>query len=118
MNKTPLQVVTSDHGGKEKLVDALTGMVEPGEEESKEAFRARLLSMANSKLLRLHRAHSEVKERFGDKEKLVDAMLNLINRTKDNDYRESLLQWTATRLLDAHRDWEKTAKKKARKKAN
>ena len=107
-SKSPLSQVKDVHGGKEKLVDSLVSLLDRGE-ESKDEFRARLLSAANSKLLRLHRSASELKQRFGDKEKLVDSLLALKKRGKDQDYREKLLQRTTTQLLSLHRDWEKSA---------
>ena len=50
--KTPLLQVKEQHGGKEKLVDKLLGLLERGE-ESKDEFRLRLLGASNAKLLRL-----------------------------------------------------------------
>lgn len=105
-NKAPLQLVNELHGGKEKLVDKLMGLLDRGD-ESKDEFRRRLLAAPNSKLLRLFNVVTEIKEQFGDKEKLVDAILGLMNRAKDNDYREKLLSFSPTRLFDLHRSWQK-----------
>ncbi len=99
---SPLQQVTEKHGGKEKLVDKLLGLVDRGE-ESKDDLRTRLLSASNAKLLRLFAVTTEMKEKFGSKEKLVDALLGLMNRVKDGDYREKLLSLAPTRLLDLYR---------------
>jgi len=111
--KTPLQQVTEQHGGKEKLVDKLMGMLQKRDEESKDGFRRRLLAAPNSKLLRLFQVMSEVGERFGDKDKLVDAVLDLMKRVKDTDYREKLLHYSPTRLIDLHRSWQKKKPKAA-----
>jgi len=112
--KTPLQIVNEQHGGKEKLVDALVGMLERGE-EGKAEFRARLLAAANSKLLRLHRIMTEVKERFGEKDKLIDALLALLNKAKDKDYREKLLDHSPVRLLSVLHAAEKRQRKQQKK---
>lgn len=107
--KPPLQQVNEKHGGKEKLVDKLMGLLDRGE-NTKEEFRSRLLAASNSKLLRLFDVASEIKERFGGKEKFVDAILELMKRGKDKDYREKLLGFTNTRLMGLYRDWQKKAK--------
>ncbi len=107
--KTPLQQVTEQHGGKEKLVDKLLGLIERGE-EAKDEFRLRLLSASNAKLLRLFSVSTEIKEKFGSREKLVDAVLGLMNRGKDTDLREKLASYSPTRLIDLYRSWHKKAK--------
>jgi hypothetical protein len=106
---SPLQQVTEKHGGKEKLVDKLLGIIERGE-EAKDELRTRLLSASNSKLLRLFAVSTEMKEKFGGKDKLVDALLGLLNRAKDGDYREKLLSLSPTRLLDLYRSKQKKTK--------
>lgn len=113
--KTPFQQVKEEHGDKEKLVDKLVGMVTAPEGD--DDFRGRLLAMANSKLLRLYAVHAEIKERFGDKEKLTAKVLELMKRAKDKDYGERLKQYTPVRLLAVYRDWEKKARKAAKKAA-
>ncbi len=107
--KTPLQQVTEQHGGKEKLVDKLMGMLERGD-ESKDELRGRLLAAPNSKLLRLHTVMTEIKDQFGDKEKLVDALLALMNRAKDEDYRGKLIDYSPNRLMDMYQSWKKKGK--------
>ena len=108
--ETPLQQVKNQHGSKEKLVDKVVGLMDRGE-ESKDAFRARLLTISNAKLQRLFAISTEVKEKFGGKDKLVDAVLGLMNRAKDADYREKLLAFTPNRLIDLYRTWQKKAKR-------
>ncbi|MCA9670737.1 MAG: hypothetical protein KC503_34310 [Myxococcales bacterium] len=111
--KTPLQQVKDLHGGKEKLVDKLAGMVEL-DGESKDDFKERLLAAPNSKLLRLHSIATEIRERFGDKAKLVDSLLGLQNKSKDVDYRDKLLTLSPTQLLSEHHAAERRAAKAAR----
>lgn len=110
MKKSPLQLVNAAHGSKDKLVDKLMGMVDRGEED-KEEFKARLLSMANSKLLRLHDAHEDLKKRFSDKEQLISAIMTLAGKAKDKDWGDKLATHTPVRLLAMHAEWEKRAKK-------
>jgi hypothetical protein len=108
VKKTPLQQVNDQHGGKEKLVDKLLGLIERGE-EAKDELRTRLLRSSNTQLLRLHKVSTAVKEQFGGKEKLVDAVLGLMKKAKDTDYRDKLLTYTPARLLDLFRTWKKKA---------
>jgi hypothetical protein len=112
--KAPLAEVNERFGGKEKLVDNLMGLLDRGD-ESKDELRSRLLAAANSKLLRLHDVHTEIKESFGGKEKLVDAILELKKRTTDSDYREKLLGFTATRLMDLYHSSKKPSKRPKKK---
>ncbi len=109
VKKTPLQQVNEQHGGKEKLVDKLLGILDRGE-ESKDEFRSRLLAISNSKLLRLFNVSTEINERIGGKEKLIDTILGFMNRTKDSKYRDKLLTLTQTRLIDLYRSWQKKSK--------
>jgi len=109
---TPFQRVQQLHGGKEQLVDKITDVLERGE-ESKEDLKKRLQSSSNTKLLRLLEAATELKDRFGTREKLVDAILAKMGRAKDADFRTKLLAWTPARLLDLHRARERAAKAKA-----
>ncbi|HTQ47766.1 MAG TPA: hypothetical protein VMI75_33645, partial [Polyangiaceae bacterium] len=44
-----------------------------------------------------------VKEKFGTRAKLVDAILELEKRTKDAGYKERLSAWPVPRLYDTYR---------------
>ena len=111
--KAPLQIVNDEHGSKEKLVDALVGKLDRGE-DSKDEFRDRLLAAPNSKLLRMHRTMTEIDSRFGGTDKLVDSLVTLQSKAKDADYRDKVSTYTPVRLLSLHRDAEKRSRKAAR----
>ncbi|MCS6913182.1 MAG: hypothetical protein RMK29_04850 [Myxococcales bacterium] len=104
LKKPPLMRVKEQFGSKEKLVDALVAMpakVLPRRDgEDKDAFRARLLTAANSKLLRLYERAKIIQSRWGSKEQLVEAVLGLQNRIKDQGYRSKLSAWSLGRLHD------------------
>ena len=97
--KTPLEQVNEDHGGKNKLVDVLLGMIDIGEED-KDSARARLLKASNKKLLRLRANSSAIKEKFGSVEKLVHAVADKLGRAKDSDFVKRLEAYTPAKLLD------------------
>ena len=76
-------------------------MLDRGDED-KDDFRQRLAGASNSKLLRLYDTASQQKERFGSNEKLIDALLKLMRRSKDTDYREKLARMQPSQLLGMH----------------
>ncbi|HEY3822028.1 MAG TPA: hypothetical protein VGL81_32905 [Polyangiaceae bacterium] len=108
-SKTPLAVMKEKFGDKAKLVEAIEKLT--GEElwvaRTNEAKG--LGHVSNAKLLRLHGIFTEVKGKFGTREKLVDAILELEKRAKDAGYRQRLLAWPVPRLYD----WYKSTTKRA-----
>lgn len=119
MKKSPLAQVKEQFGSKEKLVDALIGLPasvierSADEGEDKDAFRHRLLVASNTKLLRLHRIGKSVSDRWGSKEKLVDAILTMRSRSKDKDYRSKLVTLPLGKLFDQVSTLENAAKRVA-----
>ena len=109
MKASPLALVKKQFGTKEKLIEAVKGLA------TDELFVARvnedkgLERISNKKLLHLHAVLSEVKKEFGSREKLVDALLKLEKRTKDDGFKDRVSRWSTPRLLDAYR----AAKKRA-----
>lgn len=120
MKKSPLAQVKEQFGSKEKLVDALiklpASVIErPSDEgEDKDAFRNRLLVASNSKLLRLHTVGKKVSERWGSKDKLVDAILDLRRASKDKDFRSKLSTLSVGKLFDQVSSLENAAKRAAK----
>jgi hypothetical protein len=104
--KTPLQLVTDDHGGKGKLVETILGLVETGE-ESADDVKARLLKASNRKLLRLQAVATAIKDKYGSPDQLADAVAQKLGRAKDEDYVTRLKAYTPARLLDLARSLNK-----------
>ena len=104
--KTPLQQVNEDHGGKGKLVDAIVGLVESGEETAEE-LKARLLKASNQKLLRLQAVATTIKDKYGSPAKLADAVADKLGRAKDSDFVARLGRYSPARLLDMVRSLNK-----------
>lgn len=100
--KAPMDVVKERFGSKDKLIEAVAELVGRNKEQVAE-LKESLRGAANGKLLRLHGMMTEIKDRFGGVEKLVDEILGKQNRTKDQDYRKSLLGKSPGRLLDLFR---------------
>jgi hypothetical protein len=102
-SKTPLALMKEKFGEKSKLVEALEKL--SGEElwVARTSASKGLAHVSNAKLLRLHATFTEVKTKFGTREKLVDAILELEKRTKDAGYRQRLLAWPVPRLYDVYK---------------
>jgi hypothetical protein len=66
--------------------------------------------VSNAKLLRLHATFTEVKEKFGTREKLMDAVLTAENRTKDAGYKKRIEAYPVPRLYDHYKAASKRAK--------
>lgn len=98
--KSPLARVKEEFGDKEKLVAAVRKLAEQDLWVARESADKGLDHVSNAKLLRLHRIFSEVKEKFGTRAKLIDAILELEKRTKDAGYKTRLERFPVPRLYD------------------
>lgn len=113
-SKSPLAVVKAQFGDKSKLVDAVKKLV--GEDlwlprtSADRGGSKGLEQVANAKLLRLHATLSTVKEKFGTRKKLIDAVLEAAKRTKDAGYRTRLEAYPVPRLWDMYRSLTRGAK--------
>ncbi len=101
--KSPHLRVKERFGDKKKLVEEVKKFT--GEELwVKRASEGKGLEhVSNAKLLRLLDVFSQVKEKFGTRFKLVDAILEVENRAKDEGYRTRLLAFPVPRLWDQYK---------------
>jgi hypothetical protein len=101
--KSPLSQVTEKFGDKKKLVEAVEKFT--GEELwlGRTSKSKGLAHVSNAKLLRLHQTFSQVKEKFGTRFKLIDAIVALENRGKDEGFRNHLLAFPVPRLWDMYK---------------
>ena len=101
--KTPLSRVKEQFKDKASLVAAVEKLA------GTELWVARtnkdkgLAHVSNAKLLRLHTTFTAVKEKFGTRDKLVSAVLELEKRAKDTGLLHKLSEWPVPRLWDAYR---------------
>ena len=112
--KSPLALVKEKFGDKEKLVQALEKLTAEDLWVARTNKEKGLAHVSNSKLLRLFALFTEVKEKFGTREKLIDALLVLESRPKDQGLRQRYVAWPVPRLYDAYKS---TAKRLAAAKA-
>jgi hypothetical protein len=110
-HKSPLAAVKEVFGDKAKLVEAVEKLTGDELWVARTNKSKGLAHVSNAKLLRLHATFTAVKEKFGTREKLVDAILELENRAKDAGMRQRLAEWPVPRLFDVYKS---TAKRNAR----
>jgi len=110
----PLATVKERFGDKAKLVEAVKGFMTEelwvGRTSSDRGGDKGLDHVSNAKLLRLHATFSEVKDKFGTRAKLIDAILTAENRTKDAGYKARLESFPVPRLYDQYKAAQKRAK--------
>jgi hypothetical protein len=101
--KSPMAIVKESFGDKKKLVEAVEKFT--GEElwVGRTNQNKGLAHVSNAKLMRLHATFSSVKEKFGTRFKLIDAIVELEKRTKDEGYRSRLLAYPVPRLWDMYK---------------
>jgi len=112
--KAPLAIVKEKFSEKAKLVEAVKGFMTEdlwvGRTSSDRGGDKGLDHVSNAKLLRLHATFSEVKEKFGTRAKLIDAILTAENRSKDEGYKKRLEAFPVPRLYDHYKAASKRAK--------
>ena len=118
MAKSPLAIMKDKFGDKEKLVAAVEKLTGEDLWVSRTNKDKGLAHVSNAKLLRLHATFTTVKEKFGTREKLIDAILDLEKRSKDTGLRQKLLEWPVPRLFDAYRSAAKRHRDPAAAKAS
>jgi hypothetical protein len=101
--KTPLALVKETFGDKSKLVQAVEKFTGEDLWVSRTNEDKGLAHVSNAKLLRLHATFSQVKEKFGTRDKLIEAILDLEGRSKDAGLRQRLSMWPVPRLFDTYK---------------
>ena len=105
--KNPLAAVKEKFESKEKLVSALEQFTGDDLWVSRTNKNKGLAHVSNAKLLRLHTTFTAVKEKFGTRAKLVDAILELEKRAKDDGYKSRLSLYPVPRLWDMYKSTDK-----------
>jgi hypothetical protein len=118
-SKSPLAIVKERFGDKAKLVEALKTLTTEdlwlGRVSADRGGSKGLDHVSNAKLLRLHATFTEVKGKFGTRARLIDEILTVENRTKDQGYKKRLEAYPVPRLYDLYRSASKRAKAAAAK---
>jgi hypothetical protein len=87
------------HSSKGDLAKSLAPALTIGDEDSN-AVAERLRTASNTQLLRLQRVVETVKSKYGSREKLIEAIGNAQQKSKDKDFLTKLATFSLPRLLD------------------
>lgn len=111
MKKPPLSQVKQKFETKEKLVEAVEKLATDDLWLDRVSETKGLQKVSNAKLLRLHEVLSTVKDKFGTRAKLIDAIATLEKRSKDAGYKQRLATYPLPRLLDLQRAAERRSRR-------
>jgi hypothetical protein len=103
MSKSPAAIVKQQFGDKAKLVAALGPLTSEDLWVGRLNENKGLERVSNAKLLRLHSVLTAVKEKFGTRAKLIDAICEVEKRTKDEGFKKRLGAYPVPRLFDTYR---------------
>ncbi len=109
-HKSPLAIAKETFGDKAKLVAAVEKFTGEDLWIGRTNKDKGLAHVSNAKLLRLHTTFSAVKEKFGTRAKLIDAILTAEKRTKDAGYKARIEAFPVPRLWDMFKSLEKRNK--------
>jgi hypothetical protein len=108
--KSPLAIIKDKFGGKEKLVAELEKLTKDDDLWVARTNKDKgLAHVSNAKLLKLQATFAAVKEKFGTRAKLIDAIAELEKRTKDEGYKSRLGHYPVPRLFDMYKSAAKRA---------
>jgi hypothetical protein len=102
MNKSPSATVKEQFGDKAKLVAALGPFTNDDLWVKRVNENKGLERVSNAKLLKLFNVLTVVKDKFGTRSKLVDAICEVEKRAKDEGYKNRLLAYPVPRLYDLY----------------
>jgi len=109
MNKSPAAIVKEHFGDKAKLLAALGPLTNEDLWVPRVNEKKGLARVPNAKLLRLYSVLTAVKEKFGNRFKLVDVICEIEKRSKDEGFKKRLLDYPVPRLYDVYRSAAKRA---------
>lgn len=98
----PKARVLEAHSTKEALAKSLAEAIARDDEDT-DVIADRLRTASNKQLLRLRAAADTVKEKYGDRSKLIATIAGAQNKSKDKDYVAKLDTYSLPHLLDLAR---------------
>lgn len=95
----PRARVVAAHGSKAALAKAIASVIARADQDAG-TLESQLKKASNAQLLRLSRATKTLKEKFGDRDKLIAAIGAAAKKSKDKDYLAKLDSYSLPQLLD------------------
>ncbi|HEX2687265.1 MAG TPA: hypothetical protein VHN14_11635 [Kofleriaceae bacterium] len=95
----PKARVIEAHGSKAALAAAVAKAIARADQDAG-ALEAQLKKASNAQLLRLSRATQTLKEKFGDRAKLIASIGAATKQSNDKDYLAKLDSYSLPKLLD------------------
>jgi hypothetical protein len=91
--------VLENHGSKEALAKSLAAVIARSDQDT-DALEADLKRASNAQLLRLSRVTATVKQKYGNRDKLIAAIGTAEKKSSDKDYIAKLESFSLPQLLD------------------
>lgn len=108
--KSPLATIKDKFGDKAKLVAELEKLTKDDDLwVSRTNKNKGLAHVSNAKLLKLQATFAAVKEKFGTRAKLIDAICEIEKRVKDEGFKARLGAYPVPRLWDMYKSATKRA---------
>jgi hypothetical protein len=101
--------VVENHTSKEALAKSLAAVIAHGDEDT-DALETRLKRASNAQLLHLSRVTATVKQKYGNREKLIAAIGTAEKKATDKDYIQKLESFSLPQLLDMAASAERRAR--------
>jgi hypothetical protein len=95
----PRARVVAAHGSKAALAKTIAAAIARADQDAG-ALESQLKKASNAQLLRLARATQTLKDKFGNREKLIAAIGTAAKKSKDKDYLARLDSYSLPQLLD------------------
>jgi hypothetical protein len=105
--KTPLATVKEKYGDKKALVAAIEKLTGEDLWLGRTNKDKGLGHVSNAKLLKLHAVFTTVKEKFGTRVRLIEAIADLEKRPKDEGFKTRLGAYPVPRLWDLYESADK-----------
>jgi hypothetical protein len=91
--------VVEKHGSKAELAKSIATAIARADQDAG-SLETQLKKASNAQLLRLQRATQTLKDKFGNRDKLIAAIGAASNKGKDKDYLAKLDSYSLPQLLD------------------
>lgn len=95
----PRARVLEAHGGKDAIAKSLAAVIARSDQDT-DQLEAQLKKASNSQLLRLTRVTATVKQKYGNRDKLIAAIGTAEKKSKDKDFIAKLETYSLPQLLD------------------